>query len=116
MDCSRRYPLFWELPPPSVSVLLLRAVDPPHLNSVFVRYISPNLLLNNPSFTTTTTTVSGYLGMKVAVYSNVRTTVSAQKSGWTACFNTAFRSVQIYYQLLEFYVVASHVIYSFFLT
>ena len=35
---------------------------------------------------------SGYLGMKVAVYSNARTTVSAQKSGWTACFNTAFRA------------------------
>ena len=30
--------------------------------------------------------------MKVAVYSNVRTTVSAQKPGWTACFNTAFRA------------------------
>ena len=30
--------------------------------------------------------------MKVAVYSNVRTTVSAQKSGWTLCFNTAFRA------------------------
>lgn len=36
--------------------------------------------------------VSGYLGMKVAVYSNVRTTVSAQRSGWTQCFNTAFRA------------------------
>jgi H+-translocating diphosphatase len=35
---------------------------------------------------------SGYLGMKVAVYSNVRTTVSAQQPGWTACFNTAFRA------------------------
>lgn len=35
---------------------------------------------------------SGYLGMKVAVFSNVRTTVSAQKSGWTSCFNTAFRA------------------------
>lgn len=35
---------------------------------------------------------SGYLGMKVAVYSNVRTTVSAQKPGWTHCFNTAFRA------------------------
>jgi H(+)-translocating pyrophosphatase len=35
---------------------------------------------------------SGYLGMKVAVYSNVRTTISAQQSGWTACFNTAFRA------------------------
>jgi H+-translocating diphosphatase len=34
----------------------------------------------------------GYLGMKVAVYSNVRTTISAQKSGWTHCFNTAFRA------------------------
>ena len=30
--------------------------------------------------------------MKVAVYSNARTTVSAQKDGWTACFNTAFRA------------------------
>ena len=35
---------------------------------------------------------SGYLGMKVAVYSNVRTTVSAQSPGYTACFNTAFRA------------------------
>lgn len=42
-----------------------------------------------------TKTVSGYLGMKVAVYSNVRTTISAQKSGWTACFNTAFRLVKL---------------------
>jgi len=39
-----------------------------------------------------TSIVSGYLGMKVAVYSNVRTTISAQKNGWTACFNTAFRA------------------------
>jgi len=39
-----------------------------------------------------TSMVSGYLGMKVAVFSNVRTTISAQKSGWTACFNTAFRA------------------------
>lgn len=35
---------------------------------------------------------SGYLGMKVAVYSNVRTTVSAQKPGWTPTFNCAFRA------------------------
>jgi len=35
---------------------------------------------------------SGYLGMKVAVYSNVRTTISAQQAGWTECFNTAFRA------------------------
>jgi len=39
-----------------------------------------------------TSMASGYLGMKVAVYSNVRTTISAQKSGWTECFNTAFRA------------------------
>jgi len=39
-----------------------------------------------------TSIVSGYLGMKVAVYSNVRTTISAQKPGWTDCFNTAFRA------------------------
>jgi inorganic pyrophosphatase len=39
-----------------------------------------------------TSMASGYLGMKVAVYSNVRTTVSAQKAGWTECFNTAFRA------------------------
>src|SRR6476660_9733865 len=34
----------------------------------------------------------GYLFLQVAVYSNVRTTCSAQKAGWTACFNTAFRA------------------------
>ncbi len=39
-----------------------------------------------------TSMASGYLGMKVAVFSNVRTTISAQRSGWTACFNTAFRA------------------------
>jgi len=39
-----------------------------------------------------TSMASGYLGMKVAVYSNVRTTISAQKAGWTQCFNTAFRA------------------------
>jgi len=39
-----------------------------------------------------TSMASGYLGMKVAVYSNVRTTVSAQRPGWTHCFNTAFRA------------------------
>ncbi|GMH50803.1 hypothetical protein TrRE_jg5746 [Triparma retinervis] len=39
-----------------------------------------------------TSMIAGYLGMKVAVYSNVRTTISAQKAGWTACFNTAFRA------------------------
>jgi inorganic pyrophosphatase len=39
-----------------------------------------------------TSMASGYLGMKVAVYSNVRTTVSAHKPGWTECFNTAFRA------------------------
>lgn len=39
-----------------------------------------------------TSMASGYLGMKVAVFSNVRTTISAQKPGWTACFNTAFRA------------------------
>ena len=39
-----------------------------------------------------TSMASGYLGMKVAVFSNVRTTVSAQKPGWTSCFNTAFRA------------------------
>jgi len=39
-----------------------------------------------------TSMASGYLGMKVAVFSNVRTTLSAQQSGWTACFNTAFRA------------------------
>jgi len=39
-----------------------------------------------------TSMASGYLGMKVAVFSNVRTTLAAQKSGWTYCFNTAFRA------------------------
>ena len=39
-----------------------------------------------------TSMASGYLGMKVAVFSNVRTTLAAQRSGWTQCFNTAFRA------------------------
>jgi len=39
-----------------------------------------------------TSMASGYLGMKVAVFSNVRTTISAQRPGWTHCFNTAFRA------------------------
>merc|ERR1719356_870273 len=39
-----------------------------------------------------TSIASGYLGMKVAVFSNVRTTVSAQQQGWTKCFNIAFRA------------------------
>ena len=33
--------------------------------------------------------------MTVAVYSNARTTVSAQIPGFTACFNTAFRAGSI---------------------
>ena len=42
-----------------------------------------------------TSILSGYIGMTVAVYSNARTTISAQKEdadGWTASFNTAFRA------------------------
>lgn len=39
-----------------------------------------------------TSTASGYIGMKVAVYSNVRTTLNAQKDGFKDCFNTAFRA------------------------
>jgi Na+/H+-translocating membrane pyrophosphatase len=30
--------------------------------------------------------------MKVAVFSNVRTTINAQKEGYMECFNTAFRA------------------------
>jgi Na+/H+-translocating membrane pyrophosphatase len=39
-----------------------------------------------------TSIVSGYIGMTVAVFSNVRTTISAQKKGFKECFNTAFRA------------------------
>ena len=39
-----------------------------------------------------TSMLAGYIGMKVAVYSNVRTTINAQKDGFTHCFNTAFRA------------------------
>ena len=56
--------------------------------NVFVFYLH----VTNYLFYYVNILVSGYLGMKVAVYSNVRTTVSAQKSGWTLCFNTAFRA------------------------
>lgn len=39
-----------------------------------------------------TSIASGYIGMKVAVFSNVRTTINAQKEGYEHCFNTAFRA------------------------
>ena len=39
-----------------------------------------------------TSVASGYIGMRVAVYSNVRTTINAQKEGYMHCFNTAFRA------------------------
>ena len=39
-----------------------------------------------------TSIASGYIGMKVAVFSNVRTTINAQKGGYKECFNTAFRA------------------------
>jgi len=39
-----------------------------------------------------TSIASGYIGMRVAVFSNVRTTINAQKPGYEACFNTAFRA------------------------
>jgi H+-translocating diphosphatase len=39
-----------------------------------------------------TSIISGYIGMTVAVYSNVRTTINAQKEGYSHCFNTAFRA------------------------
>lgn len=39
-----------------------------------------------------TSIASGYIGMRVAVYSNVRTTINAMKPGYKDCFNTAFRA------------------------
>jgi H(+)-translocating pyrophosphatase len=41
-----------------------------------------------------TSMISGYIGMKVAVFSNARTTVSAMnpQNPWTHSFNTAFRA------------------------
>ena len=39
-----------------------------------------------------TSILSGYIGMTVAVFSNVRTTINAQKRGFKDCFNTAFRA------------------------
>lgn len=39
-----------------------------------------------------TSILSGYIGMKVAVYSNVRTTIGAQRAGWSEAFNVAFRA------------------------
>ena len=39
-----------------------------------------------------TSIASGYIGMRVAVFSNVRTTINAQKPGYAPAFNTAFRA------------------------
>ena len=39
-----------------------------------------------------TSILSGWIGMKVAVHSNVRTTIGAQKGGYMSAFNVAFRA------------------------
>mmetsp|Transcript_11486 Transcript_11486/g.14896 ORF Transcript_11486/g.14896 Transcript_11486/m.14896 type:complete len:768 (+) Transcript_11486:69-2372(+) len=39
-----------------------------------------------------TSIACGLIGMKVAVFSNVRTTLAATEEGWTKCFNVAFRA------------------------
>jgi len=39
-----------------------------------------------------TSVASSYIGMRVAVFSNVRTTINARKDDGTECFNTAFRA------------------------
>ncbi|KAG5180782.1 inorganic pyrophosphatase [Tribonema minus] len=39
-----------------------------------------------------TSILSGWIGMKVAVHSNVRTTIGAQQGGYKAAFNCAFRA------------------------
>lgn len=62
-----------------------------------------------------TSILSGYLGMKVAVYSNVRTTISAQKSGWKNCFNTAFRAGAVMgFALCKYIITHFPLCYSYF--
>jgi inorganic pyrophosphatase len=39
-----------------------------------------------------TSILSGYIGMRVAVFSNVRTTIQAMRPGWADCFNVAFNA------------------------
>ena len=39
-----------------------------------------------------TSILCGYLGMRVAVYSNVRTTIAAMRPGYEDSFNTAMRA------------------------
>mmetsp|Transcript_20880 Transcript_20880/g.30971 ORF Transcript_20880/g.30971 Transcript_20880/m.30971 type:complete len:736 (+) Transcript_20880:53-2260(+) len=44
------------------------------------------------TFGALTSILSGWIGMKVAVHSNVRTTIGAQKGGFKDAFNVAFRA------------------------
>jgi len=39
-----------------------------------------------------TSIIAGFIGMRVAVFANVRTTIRAQAAGWKDCFNVAFRA------------------------
>jgi len=58
------------------------------------------------AFGAITSIASGYIGMRVAVFSNVRTTINAQKEGYKECFNTAFRYDFIFLLILFFYLSA----------
>ena len=76
---------------PLVGVLIARGADDGPLTP------TQSGTMSAVSFTVgaLTSMFSGYIGMKVAVYSNARCTVGAIKTGpqvWTDSFNTAFRA------------------------
>lgn len=85
--------IFVAVSAPLIAMLIARGSD----NQEYGLRPMQQGMLSATSFTVgaLTSMLSGYIGMRVAVYANARCTVGAIKpapAGWTESFNTAFRA------------------------